>query len=126
MSEQSGPYQTLSCYTLTELPVGAELVKIQRVMAGEPFDDYGVYFVDEQTLERRILINNRLTGAALDKVVLHEMLHAISDIYGLGLTERTVRAIEQGIGQSMSVWQGADLAEEADGEGHFGACEGGC
>lgn len=126
MTKQTNPYRNLSCYTLAKLPIGSEMVQIQRVTAGEPFDDYGAYFVDEETLERRILINNRLSGPALDSVVLHELLHAVSDIYGLGLSEKTIRVIEQGIGQAMPVWNGAYLSEERDSQGYFGSCEGGC
>ena len=40
--------------------------------------------------------------------LLHEVLHAISELYGLGLRESQVRALEQGLGQVMTepdVWE---------------------
>ena len=40
--------------------------------------------------------------------LLHELLHAISELYGLGLRESQVRTIEQGLGQVMAephIWK---------------------
>jgi uncharacterized protein (DUF697 family) len=40
--------------------------------------------------------------------LLHELLHAISDLYGLDLRESQVRTIEQGLGQVMTephIWK---------------------
>jgi len=40
--------------------------------------------------------------------LLHEILHAISELYGLDLRESQVRALEQGLGQVMTepdVWE---------------------
>ena len=36
--------------------------------------------------------------------LLHERIHAVSDIYGLGLSEEAVCALEQGLRQSETVF----------------------
>lgn len=55
-----------------------------------------------------VRINAALPTEVQRLTLLHELLHAISDLYGLELRESQVRAIEQGLGQVMSepdVWQ---------------------
>jgi len=100
----TNPYLSLKTKPIVVVPIGVESVSIEQVEDGEAFEDYGVYFVDDRTLARRILVNAKLGGQARDGVVVHELLHAVSDIYGLGLTEKTVRVVEQGLGQALTRW----------------------
>lgn len=56
----------------------------------------------------RISVNSSLPVEVQRLTLLHELIHAISDMYGLGLSEAQVRAMEQGLGQVMSepdVWE---------------------
>jgi len=49
-------------------------------------------------LDAEILLNQSLKGAARALTLLHEVLHAISDMYGLDLEESQVRVLEQALG----------------------------
>ena len=56
----------------------------------------------------RVMVNASLPIEVQRLTLLHELLHAVSDLYGLNLTETQVRCIEQGLGQVMSepdVWE---------------------
>lgn len=54
-----------------------------------------------------IRINNSVPIEIQRLSLLHEMLHAVSEVYGLNLSEAQVRCLEQGLGQTMcepDVW----------------------
>jgi hypothetical protein len=56
----------------------------------------------------RVIVNSSVPIEVQRLTLLHELLHAISELYGLGLTESQVRCMEQGLGQVMSepdVWE---------------------
>ena len=55
-----------------------------------------------------ITVSTGIPVEAQRLTLLHEVLHAISELYGLDLREQQVRALEQGLGQVMSepdVWE---------------------
>ena len=49
-----------------------------------------------------VIVSGRLEGRRKRMVLVHELLHAISETYGLDLSERTVRCLEQGVEQSFA------------------------
>lgn len=54
-------------------------------------EDYGLY---EELPKQRIRISSR-NGLAREMTLLHEILHAMSEQYGVALSEHRVRALEQ-------------------------------
>ena len=83
--------------------IGTQYVRLQF----EPMNDgeFGSFDAFPTPVVR---VNVALPTEVQRLTLLHELLHAISDMYGLDLRESQVRAIEQGLGQVMSepdVWQ---------------------
>ena len=83
--------------------IGTQNVCIEIVPLPEgEFGDFNVFPTPV------IRINAALPLEVQRLTMLHELIHAISDLYGLDLRESQVRAIEQGLGQVMSepdIWQ---------------------
>jgi len=50
---------------------------------------------------RIVYIKQKQTHAATFYTALHEAIHALSDEYDIGLTERQVRLLEKGIGDFL-------------------------
>lgn len=74
--------------------VGAQEVKIGHIPTEDTSGDMGRW--DWNTGE--LLLNKNLSSETYSLTLLHEVLHVISDIYGLDLKESTVRVLEQGLG----------------------------
>lgn len=60
---------------------------------------HGMY-VDED--EPRIVLAKRPTTPLTRSVLLHEFLHAIDELYGMGWGERKVQTLEMALGQSFT------------------------
>ena len=83
--------------------IGTQDVRVEVVPL--PDGDFGDFNVFPTPVVR---VNASLPFEVQRITLLHELLHAISDLYGLDLRESQVRAIEQGLGQVMSepdIWQ---------------------
>ncbi len=83
--------------------IGTQDVRVEVVAL--PDGDFGDFNVFPTPVVR---VNANLPFEVQRITLLHELLHAISDLYGLDLRESQVRAIEQGLGQVMSepdIWQ---------------------
>jgi Zn-dependent peptidase ImmA (M78 family) len=83
--------------------IGTQDVKIKFVpMEDGEFGDFDAF------PEPVIRVNLGVPIEAQRMTLLHELLHAISDLYGLDLRESQVRTIEQGLGQVMTephIWK---------------------
>lgn len=88
---------------MRSIRIGTQDVVVEFVAMGD--GEFGVFNAFPSP---RISVNASLPIEVQRLTLLHEVLHAISDMYGLGLSESQVRAIEQGLGQVMSepdVWE---------------------
>jgi hypothetical protein len=50
---------------------------------------------------KQIIISPEVVGVAYRETLLHECMHAVSDMYDLGLTEQQVCALAVGLTQCM-------------------------
>ena len=74
--------------------VGAQEIKIGHMPSEDTTGDMGRW--DWNTGE--ILLKANLPVETYSLTLLHEVLHVISDLYGLDLKESVVRVLEQGLG----------------------------
>ena len=54
-------------------------------------------FGDMNPKTNKIRLTNKYGQGALESTLIHEVLHAIDDMYGVGLTENAVEALGNGI-----------------------------
>ena len=66
---------------------------------GASEDVFGYY--DDCPTPRVVVTKAGAVGRNFPLTVLHELLHAVSDVYGLGLSEAKVRGLEQGLGSMI-------------------------
>lgn len=82
--------------------VGASTVLIEETRDDVFCDDLYGYTTGDQAGDLVVVLSGRLEGKRKRRTLIHEMLHAISEAYGLDLSERTVRCLEQGVEQGFS------------------------
>ena len=97
--ESGQEFQTVS---VGQTVVGATTVLIEQTEDQVFCDGLHGYTTGDQTGDIVVVISGRLEGKRKRMVLIHEMLHAISETYGLDLSERTVRCLEQGVEQGLS------------------------
>ena len=74
--------------------IGAQEIRIRYLTDGDNECDMGKW----DWMNCEILLRKDLSLEAYSLTLLHEELHAISDLYGLDLKESTDRVLEQGLG----------------------------
>lgn len=80
---------------ITTLKIGPIQVPVYE---DSELEDFGSFECDP---EPTIRVSKR-TGVSRDMTILHEVLHAISDQYGLDLNESKVRVLEQTLTQLVA------------------------
>jgi len=86
------------CLYLFSFLVGTETVQVFSYDS-EKFYPSGEFCFGEYVAKKQhIYIERSLDKYQFYVTLLHELIHAISDINGLFLVERTVRILEQGLG----------------------------
>jgi hypothetical protein len=83
------------------LKIGSRIVKILRSPPTTPggsakATEVGLFYQEPQGY--RIYVAPELSDGEANMVLLHEVLHAVSEFTGAGLTERQVLALEHGLG----------------------------
>lgn len=97
--ESGQEFQTVS---VGQTVVGATTVLIEQTEDQVFCDGLHGYTMGDQSGDTIVVVSGRLEGKRKRMVLIHEMFHAISEAYGLGLSERTVRCLEQGVEQGFS------------------------
>lgn len=90
------------------IQVGAHLIPILRENLDtrpETNEMFGYFSMDEKELE--ICLDNRLQNERELTVFFHEVLHAISETYGLGLKHKQVYGVSEGLTQALTPWLSA-------------------
>ena len=88
---------------MRNIRIGTQDVAVEFRVMGD--GEFGVFHAFPSP---KISVNASLPIEVQRLTLLHELIHAISDMYGLGLSEGQVRVMEQGLGQVMSepdVWE---------------------
>ena len=93
--------------TLFEVEIGAEPVKVieadgeymEGLVVGD--NEMGFYGYSVSFPEYTSYVNSDLQDRAKASTILHELLHNVSEIYGLGLNEAKVRVLEQSLVQIL-------------------------
>lgn len=77
-----------------QIRIGAQRIDVVPMPAEDDTGDLGRWHWEDQKIE----IKGTLRGQAWGLTLLHEILHAVSDLHGLDLTEQDVRSLEQAFG----------------------------
>jgi len=90
-----------------ELSIGAEPVQVVEcdveyieALAKHEFPG-GIYGYSVSYPNYTSYVNKELPGRSKASTILHELLHNISSVYGLNLSEQNIRCLEQGIVQIL-------------------------
>jgi hypothetical protein len=97
--ESGQEFQTVS---IGQTVVGATTVLVEQTEAQVFCEGLHGYTTGDPSGDIVVVLSGRLEGKRRRMVLIHEMLHAISETYGLDLSERTVRCLEQGVEQGFS------------------------
>lgn len=97
-SEDPGEY-------LGSLSVGSEKVRVLKHRKAIPHEDgelWGYYHHTASGPEIRVHQTGTLWGQTEAQTTLHELIHAISETFGLELSEQTTRTLEQCLLQALA------------------------
>jgi len=87
------------------IPLGPWKVEVQLTSKSDLNGDYGDWDLETKTVR----VQDGLSALEMSMTLIHEMLHAMSDLYHLRLSEQSVRALENSITQLIQT--SPDLAE---------------